>query len=71
MAREPYLVPEGSAIDLRYAMALGLIMGICVEAVRCPSKTDRPTLSSKQARPDCEAEDALALFMDQSVMIGI
>ena len=34
MAREPYPFPEGSAIDPRYAMALGLIMGICVEAVQ-------------------------------------
>lgn len=34
MAREPYPFPEGSTVDDRYAMALGLIMGICVEAVQ-------------------------------------
>lgn len=33
MAREPYPFPDDTAVDSRYAMALGLIMGICVEAV--------------------------------------
>jgi hypothetical protein len=31
---EPYPFPEGSQVDPRYAMAIGLIAGICSEAVK-------------------------------------
>jgi hypothetical protein len=34
MALEPYPFPIDSTVDDRYAMALGLIAGICTEAVQ-------------------------------------
>jgi len=40
---EGYPFPAGSTVDMRYAMAFGLIAGLCTEAVQAVQQGRKPT----------------------------